>query len=248
MHTSASLAQKQAPLFQSLDLVCHAPAKSRLEKVLRAHARNIPAGRPLGAEGDRSGLVLCVMGGWLALSKSLYNGERQIMDFALPGDIIHPSTADGATSAVTMEALSDAVVAFFPEAKWREMKVEWPDLQRLEHHILAAERARRYERILRLGKGSAAMRISYSLLEFLVRLTAIRQSQNGAFHIPLRQQDLGDFAGLSSVHVCRTLRSLARDGIITVKGQMDIRILDLPALSRVANLDPETLSRAIEPK
>ena len=57
----------------------------------------------------------------------------------------------------------------------------------------------------------------------------------------MNQRVLGDFVGLSSVHVCRTLGQLVHNGIIRVEGQMDIEILKLDILAEMAGVDLETL-------
>ena len=63
--------------------------------------------------------------------------------------------------------------------------------------------------------------------------------------MPLGQQQLGDFTGLSSVHVCRTLRRLNRVGVIWTGDHMDITIKDLPALAELAQVDLAALRKEI---
>ena len=222
-------------------------ANIKLEDVLSANERRIRRNHLVALEGDQSKTVLCVLKGWLAVAKCLSDGEKQIIDFALPGDIIDPSAADGKSSALQIEALTDVSVAALSDTTWQEMKRDWPPLNRLASQIAAASRARRAERMLRLGKGSARMRVAYALLELCVRMRAIGHSEGCNFHVPLTQQHLGDFAGLTSVHVCRTLRGLARQGIISVEDHMDIRILDVAALAEIADIGPEALWQEIVP-
>ncbi len=54
-------------------------------------------------------------------------------------------------------------------------------------------------------------------------------------------------AGLSSVHVCRTLRRLKRHGIVETEEQMDVLIRDMEALAIAAKADPEELRKQIIP-
>ena len=102
--------------------------------------------------------------------------------------------------------------------------------------------------MLRLGKSCAETRIAYVLIELCLRLSACAQPAGDcAFHVPLGQQQLGDFIGLSSVHVCRTLRRLSRQGIITTGDHMDIEIHDLTALTELAGVDLADLRTEIIP-
>ncbi len=208
--------------------------------------RKVSAGGTLFFEGQESNYMLCVTSGWLALSKSLENGQIQIIDFALPGDFVDPTSADALTSAFTIEAVTAATVSIIPMKRWRELLQESPELRQKAYRSEAATRARRAERMLRLGKGCAEMRVAYALLEFYVRLSPGNISVPPFIHVPLNQQQLGSFVGLSSVHVCRTLRHMHRNGIIMVCDQMDIRISDLDGLLKLANLNLETLKREIQ--
>lgn len=225
----------------------HAKADSCVE-MLGRNAREYGAGQRIAFEGGTVASVLCVLEGWIALSKTLEDGERQIIDFVLPGDVTTAISADGATSCLEVEALTDVVVATFNHADWEHLQTAFPGLRELAEHLAAATQARLSERMLRLGKGSAPMRIAYALLELCVRLRSIGQTRDHTFHLPLTQQHLGEFTGLSSVHVCRTLRRLARRGIIATGDHLDIRIIDLSALSDAAGIDVKRLEAEIVPE
>lgn len=210
-------------------------------KILKAHKRDFPAGAIAKAEGDGSAATYCVLSGWLTVSKSMPDGGRQIVDVILPGEIIDPSSANGHTSSVQVEALSRATVAIVPRGVWSRLKESDAAIGRIETVIAAAALSRMSERMLRLGKGSAESRIAYALIELCMRLAAIDEGNDCAFHLPMTQQVLGDFVGLSSVQVCRSIRRLRGDGVISVAGRMDIVIHDIPALAEIAGADLEKL-------
>ena len=213
---------------------------------LRRSARKVAAGSVLLQDGEDWDQILVVFEGWLSTSKSFEDGEIQIVDFGLPGDILDPTSGDGETAGVAVDAITDAVVAMVPLGRWHTMLKASPRLQDQVDHIRAAGHARAAERLLRLGKGTAATRVTYALLELCLRLKAIgAASIDCAYHLPLTQKDIGDFTGLSSVHVCRTMRRLVRHKIIETEDHLDIRILDVDALSELAQTDPERLVREI---
>ena len=66
-------------------------------------------------------------------------------------------------------------------------------------------------------------------------------------HVPLGQQQLGDFTGLTAVHVCRTLRRLNRLDMIETGDHMDIAIHDVSALAELAGIDLGVLRKEIIP-
>ena len=218
-----------------------------LEEILVREKRGVARGASLKTEADESQVRYFVIEGWLATSKLLPDGEQQILDFILPGESYDPTSADDKTSFVHVEALCDAVVVDIDVATWTRLLQEHPDLQQAERLRESAAQARQAERMLRLGRSSAETRIAYALIEFCMRLTAIHSTKDGAFHIPLGQKQLGDFTGLSSVHVCRTLRRMNRMGLITTREQMDIVIHDVHALAEIAKVDLGTLRHGIIP-
>lgn len=215
---------------------------------LKPWARSFGAGQELTFEGDSAAPVLFVLNGWLRISKSLDDGQRQIIDFVLPGDFVASASADGTASTLQIDALTDASVAVLSEIQWTKLQLDRPDLHWQTIHLWAAAQARLAERILRLGKGGAQMRIAYALLELCLRLKVTGASENCSFRLPLTQQQIGDFTGLSSVHVCRTMRKLIESGIISVSDHLVIRINDLTKLSKLAGADIQQLSREIMPK
>lgn len=221
--------------------------QSDFEDILRRDRRRVSQGTILKSEGDESHLRYYVVEGWLTVFKSLENGERQILEFVLPVESYDPTGADGHTSFVQIEALGDATIVTIDKTKWARLLDNDPELRSSERLRDIAQQARQSERMLRLGKSSAETRIAYVLIELCMRLSGVGGNYDCAFHVPLCQQQLGDFIGLSSVHVCRTMRRLSRQGLITTSDHMDIAIHDVPALASLAGVDPKALRDEIIP-
>lgn len=219
--------------------------RSKFEEILRRDQHAVAKGTILKSEGDESHSRLYVAEGWLAASKSFENGDQQIIEFVLPGETYDPAGADGKTSFLQIEALCDAVILPIDKTVWARLLQEDPDLQKAEREWDIAAQARQSERMLRLGRASAETRIAYVLIELCIRLSGRGTQCDGEFHVPLSQQRLGDFTGMSSVHVCRTLRRLNRAGVIRTGDHMDILIKDLPALADLAQIDISTLRNEI---
>lgn len=222
-------------------------AEAGLAELLSRDRRPVAKGTVLTFEGDESLVRYHVVDGWLAASKSLEDGQQQILEFIMPGETCDPTSADNRTSFVQIEALCDGAVIPIDRTTWVRLLQSSPNLRHAERLRDTAAHAQQSERTLRLGKASAETRIAYMLIELCMRLTAIGATQGRAFHVPLSQQQLGDFAGLSAVHVCRTLRRLNRKGIITTGDHMDIVIHDLDALAELAGVDLCALRSQIIP-
>ena len=220
-------------------------ASTGLERVIRANGRGFRAGATLKLEGDDNGAVYVVLSGWLAMSKSLANGARQIVDIVVPGGIIDPSSAQGDICAVQVETLSYARIAVVARAEWNRLCDVDASVRQFQAVTAAAALSRMSERMLRLGKASAESRIAYALIELCLRLSAIGGGSGNTYHLPLTQQRLGEYTGLSSVHVCRTIRRLTRGGLIDMSDHMDIVIHDIDVLACIADVDLEVLRRQI---
>lgn len=205
------------------------------------------AGTILKLEGELSSSVFVIVSGWLALNKALPDGEKQILDFQLPGEVIDPGSADPFTSAVEVEAVTEVELAVIPRESWEHLLHAHDSIRTTQERITAAAHARMSERLLRLGKANAQVRVAYALLELCLRLKTGDTVDGEQFHLPFTQQQLGDFTGLSSVHVCRTLRRLKRHGIVETENHMDVLIRDIDGLAAAAQVNLADLRNEIIP-
>jgi CRP-like cAMP-binding protein len=213
---------------------------------VRKHARPVPAGTEIMFEGDRVCSVTWVLKGWVGLSKILDDGRRQLIDVVLPVDLVVATTANGFSSPYGITALTDAVTAPCSLARLVRQRTEFEALGRIIDRLTAAALARQAERMLRLGQGTACERVAHALLEVFLRLEAIDQTAGSRFRLPVTQRDFGDLTGLTSVHVCRTLRRLMRDGVIDYVGQ-EITIRDIDRLAKIARVDMDAFREEIIP-
>ncbi|WP_168199288.1 Crp/Fnr family transcriptional regulator [Pseudorhodobacter turbinis] len=194
-------------------------------------------GHILSYESDLADHGILLVDGWLALSKSLCGGETQIIDVMLPGDFALIGAKEAPVSACTVEALSDVQYITI-----RPPMVNGPDPASAKlRDVLAAAilttQSRTSEMLLRLGRGNAASRVAFALIEFHTRLQAVGRTNGNIFEFPITQQKFGEFTGLTNVHVCRTLRRLERDGFIAHPDSRSIELLDIPALCDLASID-----------
>ena len=229
---------------KALDPVAYA----ELHAVLKAHERHFEAGNLLKVEADESHSIYVMLKGWAASSKSLSEGQTQIIDFSLPGDFSNLLSADGKTAAIGFEVITDATtIAVVPLEEWWRLEKSLPQFSKVSQTGAAATRSRIAERVLRLGRCSAEERLAYAFLELGVRTGAMLDGNINCFHLPITQQQLGDFMGLTSVHVCRTLRRMARHGLISTADHIDLCVLDVAALEELAGISIDALARKIIP-
>lgn len=92
------------------------------------------------------------------------------------------------------------------------------------------------ERLVALGRRSAAGRVAHLLLELSVRLEFIGQGSSSGFFCPLTQHDLANALGLTSIHVNRVLRRLRQLGLVVFRNS-EVEFLDRSGLMDIAHFD-----------
>ncbi|MFP7571393.1 Crp/Fnr family transcriptional regulator [Marivita sp. S2033] len=202
-------------------------------------------GKMVTQEGDHADHSILLLSGWMALSKSLPDGGTQIIDIILPGDFVLLGATIAPVAACSVEALSDASYTIVKPDRANGPDPVMARMRLLMAAVLVTTQARTAELLLRLGKSSAASRIAYALIELYTRLEPLNLAHRGRFNLPMTQHKIGEFVGLSNVHVCRTMRRFERAGIITNLDHQDIVINDLSALAEIAEIDLDVFRREI---
>jgi len=200
----------------------------------------VPARADLVPHDDREGGRLILMEGFACRYRNLAGGRRQITAYLVPGDsydldVALESGADHAVMALT--AVRSVRLA---PAEVSALKEESPDVAeglRLAERI---EEATLREWLVNIGGRPALERIAHLFCELDWRLQAVGLVEQDRFEMPITQYDLADTAGLSSVHVNRTLQELRRQGLIALAGR-SLTILDRMALHVLADFQPRYL-------
>jgi CRP-like cAMP-binding protein len=88
-----------------------------------------------------------------------------------------------------------------------------------------------------LGRKNAKARIAHLFCEMAVRSESAGLGTRTSFELHATQEQLGDAAGLTPVHVNRTLQEIRGEGLLMFKnGRVDI--VDWDTLVSVAEFDP----------
>lgn len=194
----------------------------------RAQRHPLAAGAPLFAEDDQVDRVFVVASGWAVKSKSLIDGRRQILDFALPGDVL--GSLCGARSSHAAEMLTSGEVVGIPIELFVAMAGSNPQLAiEIARRFEAAE-LRAYERIAAISCRSAHLRVCRLLTELVLRqIPPGDTAQVLRLTLPLRQIHIADALGLRIETVCRVLGRLSRSGIAHLRSG-ELTVGDLAAL------------------
>lgn len=202
-------------------------------------------GDTIAHEGDVASFFILIVEGWVALTKSLEEGETQIINVLMDGDFALIAASGATILPYSAEVLDDVRYLTFAEDMINGPQPEAATLRSYLVATNAVTQSRIAESLLRVGQCTAEKRICYMLLEFFLRLEAAGKVKGASYRIPMTQKQMGEFAGLSNVHVCRTLRRLARNGLVRTSNRTDIEILDLESICRMADVDLDLLRAEI---
>lgn len=188
------------------------------------------------------GSVFILNEGWGYSFKDLPNGLRQIIDFILPGDLFGlqgiflngPGLGFASITPVNAAAVSPRTLL--------GVSRQWPRLGGAILWSASLQGSIAAERLVALGRRSAAGRMAHLLLELSVRLEFISQGSPSGFFCPLTQHDLANALGLTPVHVNRVLRHLRQLGLVVFRNSK-VEFLDRQGLIDIAHFDAAYLGR-----
>ena len=182
-----------------------------------------------------------VLNGWAIRYCLLPSGRRQILSYALPGDILGLYVNFRAKATYSAAALTRVRLAAVDPRRMLEISQKYPILAAGLSWCTAREFAILGDQAVRLGRLGAQQRLAHLLLELWHRLELIGKNEGDLLDMPMTQTDLADTLGLSLVHINRSLMGLRKKGLVTLHRD-SIRLNNIDALSAMAEFNPEHLA------
>ena len=173
-------------------------------------------------EGHSSPHLYTVLSGWAFRFKTLPDGRRQILNFALPGDFLGLQTSMFNEMQHSVETLTKTVLCVFPRDKIWTLYEKFPSLAYDLTWIASRSERLLDEQLLAVGRRSALERVAFVLQHLFDRARSLGLTDGNSVEFPFTQQHLADALGLSLVHTNKTLKILVdrkyirwKDGIFT---------------------------------
>ena len=229
------------PLIRKLEIATALNDDDRavLERMC-ARRRRLDAKQDIIQQGDRPGDVHLVMEGVTVRYKLMPEGRRHIIAVLLPGDFCDLHVAILGAMDHSIATVTPCTIVEIPAAAIAELTANHP---RITHGLWWAtlvDEAVLREWLASLGQRDAIKRMAHFFCELLVRLQTVGLADDDGYEMPLRQADLGDIFGLTSVHVNRTLQDLREAGLIALKSRQ-LTIPDVGRLKAFCAFDPDYL-------
>ena len=200
---------------------------------MKADELHVDPGVSFLREGNSSEYLYTVLSGWAFRYKMLPDGRRQILNFALPADMVGLQGSLMREMEHSVEALTPLTLCVFPRTKLYELYSKLPSLAFDITWLAAREEQLIDENLLSVGRRSALERTAYLLLHLFERAKEVGLTKNGSIQFPFTQQHLADTLGMSLVHTNKTLKRLSASNAIRWKERM-FEITDRAALERIA--------------
>lgn len=214
---------------------------------IQPHSRIAPAGTEVCHQGTENAGGTWLLHGWLGVTKLFEDGRRILIDVALPIDFVSALKAGDSTAHYGVTALTGAIIAPLRNTSPGKQVAATDGLSDFIRELQDNAAIRQAERMIRIGWGTAHERIAHTLIELYLRLGGDPEGTDRcAVDLPITQRDIGNLTGLTAIHVCRTIKSLQEQGILTLRKHR-LTINDLRALAAIGETDVDYLQRHILP-
>src|SRR4051812_3132952 len=196
-------------------------------EALTLSRRSVSARRDI-AVYDNTDRVYLVMSGIAGRYKTLLQGGRRIVSFAVPGDLCRMHVSGSAARDLRLGALTPCSVVDIPRAKLSDLIETHLGIARAMRWLTLMELSRAREWLVNDSR-PADKRLAHHFCELLVCLQAVGRAGENSFGFGISQTDLADAMGISQVHINRVLQMLrAGDLIVWSKS-----VLAIPDVARL---------------
>jgi CRP-like cAMP-binding protein len=182
----------------------------------------VPRGRALFWEGEEEAHKIEIVEGVVRAVRLLENGNRQILAFYWPGDVVMPTQST--CQQFTAEAVTDCRVL-----RSKVANVCRGDEPCGAHQVLADT----LSLVLTMSQKNCVARIAWLLLRIRAHLPADPKRPD-ALRIQLSRADIADHVGTSLETVCRTLAEFRAKKLIDLPNRKTIRFVDLQGLQKIS--------------
>lgn len=227
---------EQCPLRKRPNLREFSPEELAFVKTFKTDELRVDAGVSFLREGARSEYLYTVLSGWAFRYKMLDDGRRQILNYALPADMLGLQGTLMNEMEHSVEALTPLVLCVFPRTKLWDLYSRLPTLAFDITWLAAREEQLIDEQLLSLGRRTALERAAHLLLYLFVRAEESGLVKNGCIQFPFTQQHLADTLGMSLVHTNKTLKRLFVSKAVRWKDRI-FEMVDRAALAGIAGSD-----------
>lgn len=183
-------------------------------------------------EGDPADHVFEVLSGVVKLYKMMSDGRCQVTGFRYPGQFFGLGTDD--LHRQNAEVVSPATLCRYSKSRLQSAVDRHPELGSRLNSWVTSELNLAHDQLLLLGRKSACEKFC----SFLARLSCEQEQRGKDPHrifLPMIRRDIGDYLGLTTETVSRTVGRLKELSVIAAPDARNIIVLDRDRLEEFAH-------------
>jgi CRP-like cAMP-binding protein len=200
------------------------------------HKKIVEAGRYLVREGSPTEESALLLSGFAFRHKLTAEGDRQIVSVHIPGDFVDLEGSLLPVADHNVQTLTRCEVATVSAKHIVELIDSHPRVGRAMWLDTLVDGSIYREWVMNVGRRTAKQRLAHIFCEFAKRLELAGLGGTDGYQFPMTQEQLADAAGLTPVHVNRTLRALEADELI-VRHKRHIQIPDWERLRDISGFN-----------
>jgi len=177
--------------------------------------------------------IYAVKSGAIKTSIANAEGQEQVLEFHLPGDMLGFDAFNTGAHSCDAIALEDSLLCKIPIESFDSLCEKLPGLRRELRHQVGKEIEHNQRLLLSLGQQQTDERLA----TFLLQISAHYQSRgfsNKEFVLPMSRQDLSNYLGMAVETLSRIISRMTENGLIRVERRMVI-ICDMDKLEALAH-------------
>jgi CRP-like cAMP-binding protein len=186
--------------------------------------RTVESGSYIVREGEPPTRCGVLVSGFAYRQKITAAGIRQIIAIHMAGEAVDFQNLFLNVADHNVQMLTRGDVAFVPRKELQALARSRPVVGEAIFVKTLVEASIFREWVVNVGRRPARERIAHILCELGIRMEAMGLVKEYAYELPMTQEELGDAVGLTPVHVNRTLKALAAEGLI----ERDRRSISFP--------------------
>lgn len=190
-------------------------------------------------QGETLPATYVLRDGWIQLYRITEDGKRQVFRSILPGEVLGIQADLHSPSIYSAIALDNSVVCAIPNME--KLCLTEPKLALRLTWAGACDLILTEIYLTHINQRNAREKIAFLALELFRRLEFRGINTGSSIPFPLKQEDIADTLGMTSIHVNRTLHELKKENILTVQKHI-LTILDYEALCSLAGGELEAMS------
>jgi CRP-like cAMP-binding protein len=175
-----------------------------------------------------------IVSGLAFRQKLAATGARQIVSIHLAGDFLDLPHLFLNWADHSVQALNRLQTAEIERLALQHLVLKRPAIGRAMWVDALVDASIFREWVLNVGRCDARTRVAHLLCEVSLRMEIAGLTDGQGYDLPMTQEQIGDAVGLTSVHVNRTLKALASEGLIR-REKRHVQFDDMARLRAVAD-------------